>query len=270
MNEFDAVTIDVGYGDDHAIIFRGSIKQFRRGKENNVDSFLEILAADNDLGYNFGVVNKTFSPGTTIQQEMSHYAEKMGATVDSSANDYIAQATGGILPNPRGKVAYGLARSFMRDLANTFNARWSIQDGVLYLIPLNGYLPGDVIKINSTTGMVGIPEATESGIIVRTLINPKIQIGNAIQLNNKDIVTTTLHGKTLNEQAMSRLYPNYTGPSFIATTSNDGLYRVLVAEHSGDTRDNTWYTDIVCLSIDQSTSQNATSVNQTLSSVEPF
>jgi hypothetical protein len=252
IEEFDTVTLDVGYENNHAIIFRGTIKQFRRGKENNVDSYLDILAADNDLGYNFGVINQTFGAGTTSQQEAKAYADAMDATLDQSADEFLS-ATGGVILNPRGKVAFGLARSYMRDLATTFNARWSIQNGILYLIPLSGYLSGEAVKINSLTGMIGIPEATSNGISVRTLLNPQIRIGGAIEINNKDITQTEIR---------DRFFPGYRTATFVANTSNDGLYRVLVAEYAGDTRDQTWYTEIIGLAIDPSASPNQ--------SVQPF
>lgn len=244
MKEFDSVTIDVGYQDNHAIIFKGTIRQLHRGKETDVDRFLDILAGDNDLGYNFGIINRTFPPNTTPQQELKAYADEMELTVDDSANQFLSQ-TGGIVPNPRGKVAYGLARTYARELATTYNARWFANNGVLYLVPIKGYLPGEAVVINSMTGMVGIPEATESGIIVKTLLNPLIKIGGRIQLNNRDITQTEIR---------DRYFPGYTSQTFVANTSSDGTYRVMVCEHEGDTRDDTWYTEITALAIDQSAS----------------
>jgi hypothetical protein len=250
MKEFDSVVLDAGYENNHAIIFRGTIKQFRRGKESNVDSFLDILAADNDLGYNFGFLNQTFAPGVTPRQIIDACAKAMNCTVDPNVDKVIdgVQATGGVMLNPRGKVAFGLARSYMRDIAVTFNARWSIQNGQVTLIPLSGYLPGEAVKINSLTGMIGIPEATSDGIQVRVLLNPQIRIGGSIQINNKDITQS---------QIRDRFFPGYKSQTFIANVaSGDGFYRVLVAEHKGDTRDQTWYTDLVCLNLDPSADSN--------------
>lgn len=246
LSQYDRMILEVGYLNNHAQIFDGTIRQFRFGNETNVDSFLEIMAADNDIGYNSGIINKTFAPGTSPQQEMEAYAASMGAVVDPSATQYV-NATGGVMINPRGKVAYGMARSYMRDFANTFNARWSISNGVLYLIPLTGYLQGDIVKINSLTGMIGVPEATETGILVKVLINPLIKIGNSIQINNRDITKS---------QIRDQFFPGYKDATFIANTSRDGFYRVLVAEHSGDTRGEEWYTSLTCLNLDQSAPVN--------------
>jgi hypothetical protein len=250
MKEYDSVVLDAGYEDNHAIIFRGTIKQFRRGKESNVDSFLDILAADNDIGYNFGMLNQTFAPGVTPREIIDACAKAMGCDVDPNVDKVIdgLQSTGGVILNPRGKVAFGLARVYMRNLATTLNSRWSIQNGQVTLIPLSGYLPGEAVKINSLTGMVGIPEATSEGIQVRVFINPQIRVGGAIQLNNGDITQS---------QIRDRFFPGYKSQTFIASTAEgDGFYRVLVAEHKGDTRDLNWYTDLVCLNLDPSADSN--------------
>jgi hypothetical protein len=252
LSQYDRLIVDVGYENNHAQIFDGTIRQFRYGNESNVDSFLEVMAADNDIGYNFGIINKTFAPGTTPEQELTAYANTFNAIVDPAAITYV-NATGGVMINPRGKVSFGLTRSFMRDFANTFNARWSIQGGVLYLIPLTGYLQGDIIKINSLTGMIGVPEATETGIMVKTLLNPLIKIGNGIQINNRDITKSEIR---------DQFFPGYLDKTFIANTSRDGMYRVLVAEHSGDTRGSEWFTSMTCLNLDQSAPP--------LKAVEPF
>lgn len=251
LQEFDEVSIDAGYESNHAEIFRGTVMQWQRGKETNVDSFFEIRAADNDIGYSFGFINQTFETGTTPQQEMKAYADAMGVIVDDSANEFMRE-TGGVLPSPRGKVAFGMARSYATDLADTLNARWSTSGGTLYLVPNTGYLPGEAVEINSATGMIGIPQATESGINVRVLLNPRIKIGERVRINEKDITRTGFKGLTYEDRVRNRFFPGYQTQTLVANVSHDGFYRVMVAEHSGDTRSNDWYTDLICLNIDSS------------------
>jgi hypothetical protein len=242
INEYDSVLLQAGYEGAVGIIFRGTIKQFRRGRERNVDSYLDILAADGDLGYNFGFVNQSLKAGNNGQDRLNTLAKQMNLNVDPNAP---ASVTGGILP--RGKVLFGLARTYMRDLANSNSARWSIQDGAVVMIPVASYLPGKAIQINSATGMIGVPEATDNGIQLRTLLNPLIKIGTAIQINNKGINQTIVR---------EQFFPSYSsGPTLVADVTHDGFYRVLVAEHEGDTRGQEWYTDITCLSLDPSASK---------------
>lgn len=249
ISEYDSVTLEAGYENaNYGIIFSGTIKFFRRGKESNVDSYLEINAADGDLGYNFGFVNQTFAPGASQVQILNANAKAMGATVDPNATSYAS--TGGVLP--RGKVLFGLARSAMDDLAATLNCRWSIQNGVLVLIKETGYLPGQVIVLNSNTGMIGIPEATDNGIEVRSLLNPLAKIGQRIQIDNADI--TSVSGTQGSPAALGIQLSPTQDPIFYADLAqNDGFYRILVAEHTGDTRGQEWYTDMTCLAIDTTT-----------------
>lgn len=240
INEFDTVTLSAGYQQgNQGLIFQGSIKQIYKGRERNVDNFLEIRAADGDEAYNFAMMNQSFPAGTTDQQELSAIAAAM--KIPSAPTNDGLLTTGGILP--RGKTRFGMAKAFARDLAERNNCRWSIQNGVLTLIPVTGYLPGEAVAINSSSGMIGTPEQTDNGIFVRCYLNPLIKIGQAIQINNADINQTVVR---------EQFFPSYQSLYFPATVTNDGLYRVLVCEHFGDSRGSEWTTELTCLSIDPS------------------
>jgi len=262
IQEYSNVVIQAGYTGNVGEIFRGTVKQYRRGKERNVDSFLDIYAADSDPAYNFALVNATLAPGapstilsnlvntlndaeTQAQLSIDSTAKKQAITLDPAASDFL-DSHGGILP--RGKVMYGLSRSYMRDLATTVRSRWSIQNGVVVLIPLDSYLSDDPIVINSATGMIGVPEATEQGIVLECLLNPLMRVGRPVRLNNADITSATVK---------QQFFPGYTDFNLIATvdSSTDGLYRPVVVEHSGDTRESNWTTRIICLLIDKSSPQ---------------
>lgn len=240
--EYSGVVLSAGYGNEAGVIFKGTVKQFRRGKESNVDRYLDIFAADGDVAYNFSVLNTTLKSGSSDVQRFNTIVQAFGLPADPQAPSYLSN-TGGILP--RGAVLFGMARSAMRDLANSNNVRWSIQNGVVTLIPLTGYLPGIAVKLNSATGLIGVPEATDQGITVQCLLNPAIRVGGQVVINNKDITTTTIK---------QQFFPGYTDLNLIATVNSetDGAYRVIVIEHVGDTRGQEWYTNLVCLSVDQS------------------
>ncbi|MFC4421131.1 hypothetical protein [Cupriavidus pampae] len=63
--EFGRIVVQAGYEGNFGIIFDGTIKQVRRGRENQTDTYLDITAADGDSAYNFAVVNNTLSAGST-------------------------------------------------------------------------------------------------------------------------------------------------------------------------------------------------------------
>lgn len=238
-NEYDTVILQAGYrGGQVGTIFVGEIKQFRIGRENNVDSYLDLLAADGDVGYNFGVVAATLAAGQTLDDALTLAAESMNLQVDDKNRP--VDLSGAIFV--RGKVFMGMARDQLRSAARGIDATWSISEGVIQFIPLTDHLPGEAVVLNSKTGMIGIPELTPQGVNVRSLLNSSIRVGRLVKINNAEINQVIQRQGTIPTRFDSRKVP-FIQPN----TSADGTYRVLSVDHSGDTRGGEWYSDLVCL-----------------------
>ncbi|MBU9534734.1 hypothetical protein KTE49_30340, partial [Burkholderia multivorans] len=71
QKEFTRVVLQAGYEGNYGIIFDGQIKQVRRGRESQTDTFLDITAADGDSAYNFAVVNTTLAAGSVATDHVS-------------------------------------------------------------------------------------------------------------------------------------------------------------------------------------------------------
>lgn len=247
QTEYQQVSLQAGYeGGNFGLIFAGTIAQVKRGRESAIDSYVEIYASDGDQAYNFAFCNRTLAAGSSpqdrasaIAQSMDPYLSQKGITIPQSVG------TGGTLP--RGKVLFALARDPLSDLTQSVGCTWSIQNGQVVVIPLTGYAPGEAVVLNADTGMIGIPESTNNGIQVSCLLNPKIKLGTRIQIDNRSINTTTVR--------QQGIFPRYGDLSFPATVTNDGFYRALVVEHSGDNwSTGDWTTHLTCLAIDPSAS----------------
>lgn len=236
-SEYTQVAIQAGYVDGpYGLIFNGTVKQLGRGRENSVDTYLEIFASEFDVPYTFDVVNQTLEGPLSPQAQLQATAAATGQTVDSDTS-----ITGGTLP--RGKVQFGMSHRYFRDLGQTTGTIITMVGGKLTVIPLTGYLPAEVVVLNSQTGLVGIPETTQNGVMAVCLLNPKVRIGSRIQIDNK----------TLNQSVVTD--PSaFGGQQFplIATVAADGIYRVAVVEYEGDTRGAAWYSRVTALSVDPS------------------
>lgn len=238
---FSRVIVQAGYEDSFGIVFQGDIKQFRTGKVNATDTYLDILAADGDEAYTNAVSAVSIAGGTPGDQRISILVEafkQYGVVLGIGIEEF-----GGTLP--RGKVALGMTRAAFRKEIETLGATWSIQNGKINVIPLDGYLPNDVVEINSATGLIGRPEQTQEGIRARVLMNPKILVGGRVRINNALINQTIQQTPGPGPLAFNK----WTGIQILATIREDGLYRVYVAEHEGDTRGQAWYTDLICLAV---------------------
>ena len=239
QNEFSTVVLQAGYPGTMGLIFTGTIKQVRRGRINAVDTYCDILAADGDVPYNFGVANQSLAAGYTDTDLRSAILtafndNPLGLTISPG---YLGDITADN-PAPRGRVLYGMARDYARDFALSRDFTWSIINGQFQLVPLKGYIPGDAIVLTSNTGMIGLPEQTENGISVKCLLNPNIRHGRRVQINNKSV-----------QRALQPIaYPQQN--FFFPSIANDGFYRVLAVDHYGDTRGNDWYSELICIALD--------------------
>lgn len=239
--DYSRVILQAGYEGSFGVIFDGTIKQFRTGRLSATDTYLDILAADGDIGYNFGVVNTTLAAGSTSGQRVAAAVDAMsqhGITLGADLSE-----SGGVLP--RGKVLFGMARMTVRTEAESRGCTWSIQNGKVQIIPLDGYLPGEAVKLTAQTGLIGLPRQTQAGIEAQCLLNPKIVVGGRVQIDNKSINQLMQQ----NGKADPVPYNSWAALQFLATTNDDGFYRVYVAEHEGDTRGQAWYTNLVCLRV---------------------
>lgn len=246
-NDYSQVVLQAGYEGSFGVIFQGDIKQFRVGRLDGKDTYIDILAADGDLAYNFGVVNTTLAAPQTSGDNILLAAQQSLAEHGVSIGENLA-AFAGILP--RGKVMFGMSRTFVRDLCDSAGATWSIQNGKINIIPLTSYLPGEAVQLTSATGLLGVPEQTQDGIKAKCLLNPKIKVGSRVQINNASI------NQILSTQGLpvgQVPFNQWTQVQLLANVANDGFYRVYVAEHSGDTRGPQWETNLTCLAIDNST-----------------
>lgn len=243
QKEFSSVVLQAGYPGTSGLIFSGTIKQIRRGRINATDTYCDIAAADGDGPYNFGVAITTLAAGytetdlrnailTAFNNNPLGIAVPAGYLGDITVNN----------PAPRGRVLYGMARDYARDFSLSQEFTWSILDGKFQLVPLKGYVPGDAIVLTSNTGMVGLPEQTENGISVKSLLNANIRHGRRVWINNKSV-----------QQALQPIAAFAgTQPFFYPSIANDGFYRVIAVDHYGDTRGNDWYSEAICVALDGS------------------
>ncbi len=231
--EFTKVVLMAGYEDTNfGVVFEGQVKFYRRGRENQTDTYLDILAADGDAAYNFGVISASLSAGSTPADQVAvlgQSLEEHGVTPG-----YVDGLTDTALP--RGKVLFGMTRDYLRDVAASNNVSWTIQDGQLTMIPLRAAAPGDAVVLSSKTGLIGFPEQTPDGIRIKSLLNPNLRMGRLVQVDNASV-----------QRALISVA--YSAINLLPSVADDGLYKVLVVNHSGDTRGNEWYSDMTCLAL---------------------
>jgi len=254
-DQFKQVQLSAGYQQGNfGLVFQGSIKQFKIGRENATDTFLDIYAADGDIGYNNAVVNTSIAKGQTPQQVI----QQLGTVIGSAGSDFGSlTTTAQYVPSIRGQVQFGMARARLRNLASHLDASWSIENGQVVMIDDTGYRDGERVQVNIGTGLIGMPEQTDGGITCTSLLNSRYRIGCQIELNNKDV------NQLIQNSPTSTPYNRWAGVQQIAPIDTDGLYRTFAVNHVGDSRGQEWYSHLTLLSVTPNPSNRLNSVAPT-------
>ncbi|MDN8056375.1 hypothetical protein QZN12_24020 [Burkholderia multivorans] len=244
QGEFTRVVLQAGYENGpYGVIFDGTVKQVRRGRYSPTETVVDVTAASGDMWYNHAVVSTTLAAGSTYMDHVQAAIATMkpyGLTVG-----YLPEFDA--KPLPRGKVVFGMARDVLRNAALNLNADWSIQDTQFQMVPQNSYIPGEALVLTAETGMIGLPTQDQNGITVKCLLNPNARISGLVKIDNKSIQRAEYSLTVSDAAAKSNAYLKY-----FSRLNNDGVYKILVAEHEGDTRDNPWYTTLTCIDVDLS------------------
>jgi len=234
--EFSRVVLQAGYEQNYGVIFDGTIKQVKLGKDNGTDTYMAIYSSDGDIGYNFSTIATSLASGATQQNQLQTVFQSMG---DNGVQGGYSDLTN-VVQLARGKVMYGMARDYARGIAQNNNSSWSIQDGKMNVIPIKSVLPSQAVVLNSKSGLVGTPEQSNDGIMVKCLLNPLIKVSGKVIINEEDVALAKITGKKNGEENTP------------ATIAHDGAYKVIKLEYNGDSRGTDWYCNLTCIDVDES------------------
>lgn len=227
------IKLSVGYGQNLQGIFEGQIRQTRNLREDVTDKVLAILATDSGDARNFAVVNKTLQSGHTHMDRVMACAEPLKAL--GVTLGFIDQAALSRTKFSRGAALFGNIKDHLRQICAATGTSWSIQNGKLQILGNDKALPGSTIVLNGKTGLVGLPVQTIQGIEGQCLCNPQLKVGGLVKIDQKSI----------QQAAINVGYQTETQNALIPEIATDGIYKLYVVEHLGDTRGNEYYSTFV-------------------------
>lgn len=178
------VTVEAGYeGTQFGLIFDGDILQTIRERENGTTFKLTIIALDSDRAINFDIANFSLVKGQTARSIVDHIANKAENPIDMGS---ISEKLSG-QKLTRGKVFFGKASDYLRQIAKSNQLQYYMDDGRLHLISLDELPEGEIIELTPTSGLIGTPEQTDYGISGRCLLNPQIKLNSLIHIDNSTV-----------------------------------------------------------------------------------
>jgi len=240
-------------GQNYGLIFDGEIRYAMTGKENPVDSFVLIQAADADQAFSTAMTGTTLAAGYTVADVRKALMKDFSIHGAEQGNVPATPPT----VFPRGRVLFGMTRDLMNNVARQCNATWMFVDGKMEMVA-DDEVVHKAIDLNSDTGLIGMPQQTiGNGVNVRCLINPNIRVNGLIRLNQQDVLINRAELPAGDAQmTQGRVFEQTTNgnstvdlpvsKSNTASIATDGVYKVIGIMYTGDTRGQAWYMDLMC------------------------
>jgi hypothetical protein len=215
----DEVTIYAGYerGAGEQLLYRGDTTAVSHTFDLP-DIVTTLECGDGERYVNQKHFSLSFEAGTKVEDVIRSIAGKMGINIAelSSTNNMVYEL---------GFSFAGMLKEALSKATDYAGLQWSVQNNGLQIIPKTGTITQPSFKINSETGMVGIPQrftykrqdfyilGPAVGWKVTTLLNPLIIPGYKVDVSSR-----------------------YLGWQ--------GIFRVETVRHDGDTYGDAWQTNL--------------------------
>lgn len=210
------VRLDAGYeGPGGASqIFVGDLRKAIVA-ESGADWVVKVTAGSGEHSVRSARVVRSFAAGATVEDVVRHLASAMGVGVGNALDAFQgARLAGGAQIHAGGAVLQGRASEELDRLCTAAGLSFSVQDGVLQVLPLGGALDRSAILLSPTTGLVESPEiVNRRTITVKALLQPGLVPGQRIVVESAVI---------------------------------SGVWRITEAEYSGANGGNDWYATMTC------------------------
>lgn len=174
MENFRIIELFAGYeGKVQSLIFKGIIK-YCRPKKTNTDVIMDIEAFS-------GLYVLNNNESTTLEGEMS-----IEQIYTKLANDCPGVTRGTteleekFLPR-----TVSLMGNSVQLLKTYTNDKVSLNDEELIVMDANQVIEGDVKVIDDETGLLGIPERDRTTLTVNCMFEPRIQLGQVLEIRSK-------------------------------------------------------------------------------------
>ena len=241
------VILEAGYQENNGVIFRGELYWKSVGRESETDTFMRLVAATGDTALQYSVVNASLKKGSTQKDFFELVSKQLvenGLEVSKAPQQLMMTRL------PRGKTVFRMSKDALDMIASTNSINWGVGTQGLVCVSKKPVQDDnqEVVVLNANSGLIGRPRLTPSGVEIQCLLNPKIDIGTIIQINNKSIQRNSY------QTNYGAFVENL--PTTDAYVDADGLYQVIARQHTGDNRGNEWYTTVMCIGLDATTPIN--------------
>ena len=185
-NPQTVVEVSAGYVEaERPVIFRGNLRRAVQKREHP-EWTLELGAGDGEFALRRARGGQAFAADTSLRDVIRGLAERM--EVDPGNVDDVSELAalgrvGALFPE--GHVLHGPAAEQLTELCRSAGLEWSVQSGVLQLLPRGRALQRSAVVLCPDTGLVGSPEQNgRHRAKAKCLLIPGLAPGGLVELRS--------------------------------------------------------------------------------------
>jgi hypothetical protein len=173
-----AIQFFAGYDDKNEtmlpLLFNGFVKQ--AGSVRQGTEFQTVIEAyDGGFAMTEGQAEVSVSAGQKVGDVLKKLMENLPAIAGATIGDGYDDVT------KRGQVIFGNPVDHLRMATRN---RFFIDNNRAYILADNEILPGDIGKIDATTGLIGTPKKNATVLEVGLIFEPRVTICQALELES--------------------------------------------------------------------------------------
>ncbi|MEE1282180.1 MAG: hypothetical protein UHK60_08045 [Acutalibacteraceae bacterium] len=248
--------LQVGYGDKIETIYKGTINtSYVSYAHNDMITYMwcfsfssVLLGKDYQKSYSFkmpqtykGMLNLILSDISLILQE--------NISVDTSYMDKETEFNfgSGLFQN----VTVDGLRGMLDRISKDLSCDYYIEDNKIYLGSFKDEKKLGLVELSPQNGLLNNPNVTDSGLEIKTILNPKIKMFTPIKVMS-DFADYSGSGYNFTD-ATKRINANYL-MGFKSFYSNS---QAVYVSHKGDTHENTWETNVTTVTLNETINPKA-------------
>ena len=226
-----SIVLECGYSDKLGTIFSGTITSIQAA-DNGRDTITTIQAKENVLASQLDWTKRAFTirKGSTVKDGVESLCSEI-VNVYPSINSFVTE---GLPSQPFIRDKHVLEDPFesLYSLLQPFFMTYYVNNGVLYVLPGLGKNQYLTTEVSSKSGMIGQPQkiidkkkskknvkdtslkVEASGFQVTTLLNPRLEIGDRINLTIDNPVADSAGNLITNYPSLQIVSIVYKGNSY--------------------------------------------------------
>lgn len=180
------VRIRAGYGDELATIYDGELRDVSTTREGPTIT-TTIRSGDGERAYRRSRVNRSFAPGSSVEDVMREMATSMRVGIGNALSAVRDRGLGGLVEIfEQGTVASGRSADELTRTLDAADLEWSVQSGALQVLPRGAALQREALRLAPNSGLLGTPSVDAKGEVkFRAMMIPGIEPGVRVVIDSE-------------------------------------------------------------------------------------